>query len=344
MADLEPEVAPHLGFLRRQVTRALRRTGERWPGYSSLYRQATAGGNRNRAVGCMLAAEAVGGRWEDAEKVAVAIELGHKASLIRDDLADGDDYRYGRLTFPKRNGYSRAVAMADLLWSAALELVGEATESADPSTLRLFVHTYHEMALGQLADVTSCQSPYGSVASRIEVLDSKTGSLASLALYAGARAGGGSLAQAKALAAFARKLGTAFQLINDLNNVVGGESNGKRGIVTDAKNGTYTPLISYAIHHADGPTRTRLVDLLGRTDRLDDQEAGELRAILLTLGADTFTFSTAGELIAQGRTFLTALPPSQARQILSALTVDHDRWSRGAQASSVKAVIRLSSM
>lgn len=79
----------HLAYLRRELYRSLRKRTQRWPGNPLLFHQGTAGGWRNRGIACMLAAESVGGDWRDARDLAVALEIGHKASIIRDDIADG---------------------------------------------------------------------------------------------------------------------------------------------------------------------------------------------------------------------------------------------------------------
>jgi geranylgeranyl diphosphate synthase, type I len=318
----------HVGWLKTIVEARLVRLPRRWPGHAHLVRDAIRHGHRSRPIACMLACEAVGGSWRDALPMAIALELGHKSSVIRDDLTDGDDYRAGRPAFYRRHGLPLAITVSDLLWSASLAELADAQRDSRIHTLclPLFAQTYHAMCLGQLNDVLPNRPTHATPADRLQVDALKTGSLAALALRTGAIAGGGTPEQVEDLGKFGDRVGTAFQVMNDVNNLLGRETTAKRRPATDLHLGRYTLLVAYSRREASGPVRRRIDELAARTSPLEDTAVAELRDILLSLGAHRYGEELARSLLAESRQYLDALPPTLAREAFQFVsTTDHFR-------------------
>lgn len=312
--------AAHLARLKRAIESGIGKFVRTVP--RSCYEEvahALAGGHRTRGVACLLACESVGGNWPSAVPLSVAIELGHKASVIRDDISDGDEFRRGRATSHKKYGIPLALTISDFLLSSALKQA-ENLSSADGRYLSLFVRTFHSMATGQLNDVAGgiFETPETKKWGSNHLL--KTGSLARLPFETGAIMGGGSADQIRALTAFGNSLGLAFQLINDARSLLGRED-GRTGLSSDLRHGKVTPLVSWARHVADHRIQIEIDDLLRQPCPLTTDQVMRLRTILIDLGAHGYADKQVELLLAQARHKIVVLEDGIAKRILRAGSV-----------------------
>lgn len=316
---------PQVLHLRHAFDRAIRGVPSRWPAHQSLVAYALEGGHRTRPIGCLLACEAVGGDWRDAMSLAVAVELAHKASVLRDDLVDGDTHRGQRKTFAARYGTSLTVAVSDLLWGASLADV--AGEASPPGTrdqcLTLFNLTNYEMVAGQLHDVRNT-NPAISRGTRQDLLltaSMKTGALTELAVVAGAIAGRADDEQIAALRSFGRNLGTAFQLLNDAYNLLGTDTvRGHQLPFSDARRRKRTSLVNFALSVVSESDKRELAEYVTTPGPADDADVVRFRELLLAAGAERFAIETAHQLLEDGRRCLEVLPRSQSRLLLESAT------------------------
>ncbi len=207
-----------------------------------------AGGKRLRPLLVVLAAESAGGpprtpAGEEAlTRAAAAVELVHSATLVHDDVIDGAQLRRGAPTVVETAGRRVAIATGDLLFSRAF---AELARNDDVLQLRALSDASSALARGELLqreDAYAAQVPVSRYMLRCEL---KTAALFEAACRLGALlAAQGSAALADALGAFARRIGLAFQLLDDVLDVSGPvEHTGKpRG--ADLLDGTVTlPLI-----------------------------------------------------------------------------------------------------
>ena len=275
---------------------------------------AVSGGHRTRGVACLLACEAVGSPWRSAVPVGVAIELGHKASVIRDDVADGDTLRRGRMTSHIKYGVPHALAISDYLLASSLDQIAK-FPSVGHECLRLFVKTFHSMAIGQLNDVEGgvLEAPETSEWGFNHIL--KTASLAVLPFETGAIVGGGSEHQRDALVSFGTFVGLAFQLLNDVRGLLNYER-GKGDTSSDLRTGKATPLVSWARQVASPQQLAEIDRLLEQSWPLTDDQVLRLRTILVDLGAHDYTQRQAVALLERARDQIANLEDSLAKQIL----------------------------
>ena len=198
-----------------------------------------AGGKRLRPVLALAACEAVGGGLEAAMGFACAIEMIHTYSLIHDDLPcmDDDDLRRGRPTNHKIYGEAIATLAGDALLTDAFSMLaksGAASAAVPPAALLATVVELAEaagsagMVAGQAIDLLG--EGRTMTIEELEYLHRrKTGALFIAAVRGGARLGGATQAQLEALEAYARALGLAFQVIDDILDVEAStEQMGKR--------------------------------------------------------------------------------------------------------------------
>ena len=212
-------------------------------GYSLL-----AGGKRLRPIFAFDFCRMCGGDWHNAAPFAAAIEMIHTYSLIHDDLPcmDDDDYRRGRPTNHKVYGEAMAVLAGDALLTDAF---------AAASTARLPNPADMATAVGILAE---CAGSNGMVGGQVldimseertlteqEVLDiqsRKTGGLIRAACALGALAGGASEEQFDAACRFAAGLGLAFQIRDDMLDVIGTQEEMGKGVGSDEHKNTFVRL------------------------------------------------------------------------------------------------------
>ena len=185
-----------------------------------------AGGKRLRPVLAQAFCELCGGSAMDALPFAAAVEMVHTYSLIHDDLPcmDNDDYRRGRLTNHKVYGEATAVLAGDALLTAAFGHLAAAPLPASRvvKATRVLSLCAGELGMvgGQVLDIEAEHR----VCTEEEVLaiqSRKTGALISAACQLGVIAAGGSPAQQQAAADYAASLGLAFQIEDDILDVVG---------------------------------------------------------------------------------------------------------------------------
>ena len=206
-----------------------------------------AGGKRLRPIFAFEFCRMCGGDWKRAAPFAAAVEMIHTYSLIHDDLPcmDNDDFRRGRPTNHKVYGEAMAVLAGDALLTDAFSVAStaqlEGKAMADAIGILSECAGSLGMVGGQVLDIMSEQR----VLSEQEVLDiqsRKTGALIRAACATGALAGGCTDAQFEAACRFAAALGLAFQIRDDMLDVIGTQEEMGKGVGTDETKNTFVRL------------------------------------------------------------------------------------------------------
>ena len=207
-----------------------------------------AGGKRLRPILAMEFCRLCCGEWKTAVPFAAAVEMIHTYSLIHDDLPsmDNDDFRRGRPTNHKVYGEAMAILAGDALLTDAFAVAATAKLS-NPAAMADAIGVLAEcagslgMVGGQVLDISSEER----LLTEQEVLDiqtRKTGALINAACALGALAGGASEAQFDAACRFAAGLGLAFQIRDDMLDVIGTAEEMGKGVGTDAAKNTFVRL------------------------------------------------------------------------------------------------------
>ncbi len=185
-----------------------------------------AGGKRLRPILCLAACEMAGGSSEQAMSTAVALEMIHTMSLIHDDLPamDDDDLRRGRPTNHKVYGEAVAILAGDALLTRAFEMVAMRSPGVPAERLLKVVGELSLVAGapglvgGQVVDLESEGKQVD-----LETLEyihlHKTGALLSACVITGATIGGADETLLAALRTYARGIGLAFQIIDDILDI-----------------------------------------------------------------------------------------------------------------------------
>jgi geranylgeranyl diphosphate synthase type II len=185
-----------------------------------------AGGKRLRPVLVIAGAEAVGGSAEQVMPTACAMELIHTYSLVHDDLPamDNDDFRRGVPTNHKVFGEATAILAGDALLTLAFRLVAENARQTNVSALEVVVDIadaagHMGMVAGQVADLEA-EGRQVSADTVDYIHAHKTGALIRASLRVGAALCGATVEQVRALSVAGADLGLAFQIVDDILDVV----------------------------------------------------------------------------------------------------------------------------
>ena len=199
------------------------------------------GGKRLRPL-CVLLASRVGNAPSAAVRdIAVAAELVHNATLLHDDVVDHADRRRGRPTARVELGNAASIFAGDYLLIEALNRVQRA---AVPGVMEGLLATIAEMIRAESLQLENRGSLDASEDLYFEVARGKSAALFRWALGAGAASAGGSPELCGALQAYGESIGIAFQLIDDLLDLVGHHSNTGKTLFSDLSEGKITyPLI-----------------------------------------------------------------------------------------------------
>ena len=201
-----------------------------------------AGGKRLRPVFAFEFCRMCCGDWKKAAPFAAAIEMIHTYSLIHDDLPcmDNDDYRRGRLTNHKVYGEAMAILAGDALLTDAFCVASTAGLAEAIAVLAECAGSLG-MVGGQVLDMMSEER----VLTEQEVLDiqtRKTGALINAACVTGAMAGGATEEQIAAAGKFAGALGLAFQIRDDMLDVIGNADELGKAVGVDEGKNTFVRL------------------------------------------------------------------------------------------------------
>ena len=217
----------------------------------SMHYSLNAGGKRIRPVLALASAEAVSGNPETILGAAAALELIHTYSLIHDDLPamDNDDYRRGRLSNHKVFGDAQAILAGDALLTYAFELLADSELGQPERQLRIIREVAvaagkDGMVGGQVADLAG-EGRILSLNEIEEIHKAKTGALLTVSARLGGILAGGTEEQVRALTDYAQALGLAFQIKDDILDIVGDSETLGKPTGSDLRQGksTYVSLL-----------------------------------------------------------------------------------------------------
>jgi geranylgeranyl diphosphate synthase type I len=221
--------------------------------------------------------------YDDDETAAVpaaaALELVHNFTLIHDDIMDRDDMRHGVPTVHKSFGEPLAILAGDVLFAEAFKLVSETPAlSGDYERLdgavSLLAQSLVVLCEGQAIDVKASSGELYNEEQYYDIIRKKTAALFEAASVMGVLTGGGSKEDVHNATMYARNLGMAFQLVDDLLGVVGDSAKTGKPVGNDLREGKKTLPIYMAAQRSSGKDRKLLMGVWGNADsRQEDVEA-----------------------------------------------------------------------
>lgn len=323
--------AAFLAEIRRELEHRKPDTGDR---LDEICRYALLSpGKLLRPLLLVTSAEAVGGTRQDVLPAALAVEYLHAASLVHDDIIDGDDLRRGRASVHSRYGVPDAIVTGDALMLGLFGAIADcaAPDSAIVAAVRVLAKAGEDLCRGQIRESLLVPPGHGVAGSGLEdylaMATLKTGALFRAACRSGALLAGGSPAEVDALTAFAEHAGLAFQMYDDLLPFLAEPAaTGKPG-TSDAAN--LRPTYPVLLAHREGSLATRHAVERALSGELRPQAAHVmLREAVMSSGALDLAVAGAREEAHLAKTGLSVLPGARAAGVLAAiadLAVDRDR-------------------
>ena len=216
-----------------------------------------AGGKRLRPVLVLLGASLGDATKDEVIKAAVVVELTHLATLYHDDVMDRAPMRRGVPTAHEVWGNSVAILTGDLLFARASQIVSRLGGKA----LTLQADTFERLCLGQLHETLGPQDGEDPIEHYLQVLADKTGSLIAASAELGVVYGEAPDEYREPLRVYGEKVGVAFQLIDDVIDILSDESGKTPG--TDLRAGIPTlPTLLLRAQAATDPKAQELVEII----------------------------------------------------------------------------------
>jgi octaprenyl-diphosphate synthase len=214
------------------------------------------GGKRLRPLVVVLAAHAAaaGRPLADKKHVEAAgfIEFIHTATLLHDDVVDHSSMRRGRDTANALFGNEASVLVGDFVYSRAFQMM--ATMGV-PRVMEIMADATNVIAEGEVLQLMNAQDPDTTEERYLEVIHRKTAKLFEAGAEVAAVLAGGSLETQRALAAYGRHLGTAFQLIDDVLDYRSDPATRGKNLGEDLSEGKMTLPLIHALRHAPAADR-----------------------------------------------------------------------------------------
>jgi len=285
------------------------------------------GGKKLRPMLCLLSARAAGGECtEDSAHYAAAMELLHNATLLHDDVVDGSPLRRGRPTINALLGGTASVLLGDSWLVKALDSILDAPGESSGQVLRLFSWTLSELAAGEILQLQMALSGNTGEKEYFRIIGAKTGSLFETAVVSGALSVGASAPVVDALREYARNLGLAFQVRDDLLDVAGTEDTAGKPVGADLLEQKITLPLLGAFLSAGPEEEGRIRKMIpGVADH--PEQVAEIVAFIRAHDGVAYAARRLEGLIDAARAALEPLPESEARGWLLSVA-EELKWNR----------------
>lgn len=267
------------------------------------------GGKRLRPALVLLAGGAVGSVTPRHHRLAAVVEIIHTATLLHDDVVDGSAMRRGKATANTLFGNATSVLVGDFLYSRAFQMM---VTLCDLRLMEVLADATNIIAEGEVLQLLSCHDPDISEAACLRIIQYKTAKLFEVAARLGAMAAGGH-GEAMALAEYGMRLGTAFQLIDDVLDLSSESGEIGKNMGDDLAEGKPTMPMLYALRHGT-PRQQDIIRRAIKQGGLDELDA--VVAAIRETGACDYVRKLACCEAEIATRALTQLPDTKYRQVL----------------------------
>jgi geranylgeranyl diphosphate synthase type I len=270
-----------------------------------------AGGKRLRPAVVMLAADAVKpGSSDELLHAALALEVTHTFTLIHDDIMDDDRLRRGVPTVHTQWDMPTGILAGDVLYSRAFEHIcmAAAKDDAKVRAITMLARACADICEGQHLDMSFEHRNDVDEPEYMEMVRKKTGVLYAAAAGIGAVLAGGNAVQVKALYNFGLNTGVAFQIQDDLIDLLTPSEKSGKDQASDLREGKQTLLMIKA--------REKGLDLKKYQRELSPEDIREAIRELTDAGVIDEVKKIASDLVSSSNKHLSVMPASKERQLL----------------------------
>ncbi|WP_411141692.1 polyprenyl synthetase family protein [Streptomyces sp. x-80] len=277
-----------------------------------------AGGKRFRPLLVMLAAQFGDPHSPGVVPSGVVVELTHLATLYHDDVMDEADVRRGVPSANVRWNNSVAVLTGDFLFARASHTLAD----LGPEAVRIQAEAFERLVTGQILETAGPDDGRDPIDHYLDVLAGKTGSLVAVACRLGAMMSGAGEATVNILTQYGERLGTAFQLADDVLDIASDSHESGKTPGTDLKEGVATLPVLHLRAHAEseaGTAEDRALCELLAGDLTDDARHAEALALLRAHPALEQARRDTVRYAEEARATLAPLPSCLAKSALESL-------------------------
>ncbi len=250
-----------------------------------------AGGKRLRPILTILSYSMVSDEsYENIMDLAIGVELVHTASLIHDDIIDMATTRRGLTTLSEKYGIYNAIVVGDYLFTRAYELASR----YGPEVARIMAHGAVKLAEGQTLEYVNLGNLNLSEELYLKIISDKTASFFAACADGAAVVAASNMKVRKSLSDFAYNMGMAFQITDDILDIMGDEKNIGKTVFADLKHNAITLPIIYTLN-SGGENARKLEDIL--KNGLNENSRSDLRRIFVDSGSIDMSFRKAKKYV-----------------------------------------------
>jgi octaprenyl-diphosphate synthase len=257
-----------------------------------------------------LAGKAIGELNDSHTVIATVVEMVHMSTLVHDDVLDEAELRRKGATINHLKGNEAAVLLGDYLISHSYHLCSSLDSQYASRTIG---RTTNIVCEGELLQIDNRHNYDLNEETYLKIIDRKTASLIAASCELGARMAGGTDAQVEALATFGRCIGIAFQIQDDILDIVGDTGTVGKTLGIDVEKGKMTLPAIHFMKTAPAEHRTLLKSLLQSPDA---DKAERIRNLIVPSHSIDYARDRARAYITQAQTAIADLPDSDAKRVL----------------------------
>jgi len=275
-------------------------------------------GKRLRPALALLAGGATGNIGPSHFDLAVVVELIHAATLVHDDILDGADKRRGQPTANAKWGNAISVLLGDCLFAHALKL---STSFQNGEIGRRIAHAASEVCSGEIIQTQRRFDLKLSVPDYYKIIEMKTGALFAAACELGAFINEASPEIISALRTFGLRLGTAYQIYDDVLDLAGDEGKAGKTLGSDLRKGKLTLPILHLLQASGESERHHISEIILNGD---DADIYALAEKAIAAGAVKSAVATGRKMLREAATHLDIVPQNKHRDALGGLITTLD--------------------
>ncbi|MBI4399433.1 polyprenyl synthetase family protein [Candidatus Micrarchaeota archaeon] len=314
--DIDSYLKSNSPIIDKEIEKIVPKTSKPFEVYGLIWEFLKRGGKRFRPILCLTSCEAVGGDTKKAMPAAVAIELFHAFTLLHDDLEDDSELRRGKPCLHIIYGVPLAINAGDgmfmLVFRALTKLHYPPEKILDVQ--KVLIKNFTRVLEGQAVELGWRENKIWEISERdyLKMVEGKTGALISAACEVGGILGNGSKKQIAALKDFGMQIGIAFQIQDDILNLVGTEKKYKKEIGGDITEGKRTLMTIHALRNGN---KEKLLKLIGSGAK-DKKTIKSAISILKSTSSIDYAKNYAKKIVQNARRKLKIIPNNESRKIL----------------------------
>jgi len=290
--------------------------------YSLAWDFLSRGGKRIRPYLLLTTVEAFNGDYKKALDIAAAVEIFHNFTLVHDDIEDSSEMRRGKPCLHIMHGIPLAINAGDGMFAHVFKALYMSELSAEQKekVLGMFADAFIGVVDGQGYEIDWIEKKRWDISEEmyLAMAGGKTGELMAACTRIGAYLGGASERESEEMRLFGYEVGLAFQIQDDVLNLIGEEEKYKKEIGGDIREGKRTLIVIKALERVQEKERKELIEILEKKENTKEEIARAIK-IMDECGAIEYAKNYADRLVKSAKGRLAVIKNAQKREELELL-------------------------